>query len=80
MVSSSIFAARCRRRSSSQAEKVFPLPAFTTRPSLETLQPRSWWYGVWQSFAASFFFVLAGYVLLRMTGSWEVLLGSLLNQ
>ena len=45
-----------------------------------TLQPRSWWYGVWQSFAASFFFVLAGYILLRMTGSWEALLGSLLNK
>ena len=42
----------------------------------KAIQPRSWWYGVWQSFAASFFFILAGYILLRMTGSWEALLSN----
>ena len=41
------------------------------------LRPRSWWYGVWQSLAASFLFLLAGYVLLKMSGSWDILLGNL---
>ena len=38
------------------------------------LLPRSWWYGVGQSIAASFLFVLAGFILLRAVGSWEKLL------
>ena len=42
-----------------------------------SLRPHSWWYGVGQSIAASFFFLLAGYVILKMSGSWDILLGSL---
>lgn len=45
----------------------------------KAILPRSWWYGVWQSFAASFFFVLAGYVLLKMSGSWDRLLELLIK-
>ena len=43
------------------------------------LRPHSWWYGVLQSFVASFFFLLAGYVLLKMSGSWDILLSNLLK-
>lgn len=43
----------------------------------KSLRPHLWWYGVGQSIAASFFFVLAGYVILKMSGSWDILLGSL---
>ena len=41
--------------------------------------PKSWWYGVGQSFAASFLFLLAGYVILKTSGSWDVLLSNLLR-
>ena len=41
------------------------------------IKPHSWWYGVWQSFAASFFFLLAGFIALKMSGSWDILLKNL---
>ena len=37
----------------------------------------SFWYGVLQSVTASFLFLLAGYVLLKMSGSWDILLNNL---
>lgn len=40
-------------------------------------RPHSWWYGVGQSFTASFLFLLAGYILLKMSGSWDTLLNNL---
>ena len=43
----------------------------------ENTRPHSWWYGVWQSFVASFLFLLVGYVILKMSGSWDILLGNL---
>lgn len=39
----------------------------------------SFWYGVLQSITASFLFLLAGYVLLKMSGSWDILLNNLLK-
>lgn len=39
----------------------------------ENTRPHSWWYGVFQSFIASFLFVFAGYVILKMSGSWDIL-------
>lgn len=39
--------------------------------------PKSWWYGVAQSFVASFLFLLAGYAILKFSGSWDVLLNNL---
>ena len=43
----------------------------------KNVRPHSWWYGVGQSIAASFFFLLAGYVILKMSGSWDILLDTL---
>lgn len=43
----------------------------------KNIQPHSWWYGVWQSFAASFLFVMAGYVILKMSGSWDLILNAI---
>lgn len=43
------------------------------------LRPHSWWYEVGQNIAASFLFLLAGYVLLKMSGSWDILLSNLLK-
>ena len=40
-------------------------------------KPVSWWYGVLQSFVASFLFLFAGYVILKMSGSWDILLTNL---
>ena len=37
----------------------------------------SFWYGVLQSITASFLFLLAGYVILKMSGSWDILLNNL---
>ena len=37
----------------------------------------SFWYGVLQSVIASFLFVLAGYIILKMNGSWDILLNNL---
>lgn len=37
---------------------------------VKELRPHSWWYGVWQSFAASFIFFAAGILLLLATGGW----------
>ncbi len=39
----------------------------------------SFWYGVLQGIVASFLFVLAGYIILKMNGSWDILLGNLLK-
>ena len=39
----------------------------------------SFWHGVLQSITASFLFLLAGYILLKMNGSWDILLGNLLK-
>ncbi|MBQ6001704.1 MAG: hypothetical protein IJL18_02500 [Synergistaceae bacterium] len=39
----------------------------------------SFWYGVLQGITASFLFVLAGYILLKMNGSWDILLNNLLK-
>ena len=44
---------------------------------VKAIRPRSWWYGFLQSFFASLFFVLAGYIILKMSGSWEMLLNKL---
>ena len=41
------------------------------------VKPVSWWYGVLQSFVASFLFLLAGYIILKMSGSWDILLTNL---
>lgn len=45
--------------------------ADSVRPSL--------WFGVLQGVVASFLFVLAGYIILKMNGSWDILLGNLLK-
>ena len=37
----------------------------------------SFWYGVLQGMVASFLFVLAGYIILKMNGSWDILLSNL---
>ena len=37
----------------------------------------SFWYGVLQSMTASFLFLLAGYIILKMSGSWDILLNNL---
>ena len=37
----------------------------------------SFWYGVLQGIVASFLFVLAGYIILKMNGSWDILLSNL---
>ena len=42
----------------------------------ESVRP-SFWYGVLQGVVASFLFVFAGYVLLKMNGSWDILLENL---
>ena len=39
----------------------------------------SFWYGVIQGVTASFLFILAGYVLLKMNGVWDILLNNLLK-
>ena len=39
----------------------------------------SFWYGVLQSVVGSFLFLLAGYVLLKMNGVWDILLNNLLR-
>ena len=39
----------------------------------------SFWYGVLQGVVASFLFVLAGYIILKMNGSWDILLSNLLK-
>ncbi len=44
----------------------------------DSIKP-SFWYGVLQSITASFLFLLAGYVLLKMSGSWDILLNNLLK-
>ena len=36
----------------------------------KNIRPHSWWYGVWQSFAASFFFLLAGFIALKTSGRY----------
>ena len=43
----------------------------------KNVRPHSWWYGVLQSFVASFLFLLAGYIILKMSGSWDILLTNL---
>ena len=43
----------------------------------DAVKPPSFWYGVLQSFVASFLFVLAGYIILKMSGSWDILLNNL---
>lgn len=35
------------------------------------------WFGVLQGIVASFLFVLAGYIILKMNGSWDILLNNL---
>ena len=45
----------------------------------KSVRPHSWLYGFWQSFAASFFFLLTGFVILKASGSWDTLFGSLFN-
>ena len=42
----------------------------------KTAKP-SFWFGVLQSFVASFLFLLAGYIILKMNGSWDILLSNL---
>ena len=42
----------------------------------EAVKP-SFWYGVLQGIVASFLFVLAGYIILKMNGSWDILLSNL---
>lgn len=37
----------------------------------------SFWFGVLQGFVASFLFVFAGYIILKMNGSWDILLNNL---
>ena len=37
----------------------------------------SFWFGVLQGIVASFLFVLAGYIILKMNGSWDILLSNL---
>ena len=37
----------------------------------------SFWYGVLQSITASFLFLLSGYIILKMSGSWDILLNNL---
>lgn len=37
----------------------------------------SFWSGVLQGITASFLFVLAGYIILKMNGSWDILLSNL---
>ena len=37
----------------------------------------SFWFGVLQGIVASFLFVLAGYIILKMNGSWDILLNNL---
>ena len=44
---------------------------------IKNFEPKSWWYGVFQSFVASFLFLFAGYVILKMSGSWDILLTNL---
>ncbi|MBQ3449558.1 MAG: hypothetical protein IJG34_06665 [Synergistaceae bacterium] len=39
----------------------------------------SFWYGVLQGIVASFLFVLSGYIILKMNGSWDILLSNLLK-
>ena len=39
----------------------------------------SFWYGVLQGVVASFLFVLAGYIILKMNGNWDILLNNLLK-
>lgn len=39
----------------------------------------SFWYGVIQGIAASFLFIFAGYILLKMNGVWDILLNNLLK-
>ena len=39
----------------------------------------SFLYGVLQGIVASFLFVLAGYIILKMNGSWDILLSNLLR-
>ena len=39
----------------------------------------SFWYGVLQGITASFLFVLAGYIILKMSGSWDIILSNLLK-
>lgn len=45
--------------------------AYSVRPSF--------WYGVLQGIVASFLFVLSGYIILKMNGSWDILLSNLLK-
>ena len=42
----------------------------------EAVRP-SFWFGVLQGIVASFLFVLAGYIILKMNGSWDLLLNNL---
>ena len=42
----------------------------------ESVKP-SFWYGVLQGVVSSFLFVLAGYIILKMNGSWDILLSNL---
>ena len=39
----------------------------------------SFWYGVLQGVVASFLFVLAVYIILKMNGNWDILLSNLLK-
>ncbi len=39
----------------------------------------SFWYGVIQGITASFLFIFAGYILLKMNGVWDILLNNLLK-
>ena len=43
------------------------------------VKQNSFWYGVLQGVVASFLFVFASYVLLKMNGSWDLLLNNLLK-
>ena len=42
----------------------------------EAVKP-SFWYGVLQGMVASFLFLLAGYIILKMNGVWDTLLNNL---
>lgn len=44
---------------------------------LSNIVKPNWWYGVLQSFVASFLFILAGYIILKMNGSWDILFNNL---
>ena len=39
----------------------------------------SFWYGVLQGMVASFLFLLSGYIILKISGSWDIILNKLLG-